>query len=136
MPRTTPYTTYPQSWETILGKRLEIPMNQRQYDWDDKDIRLFIEDIIEVFREDKYTYKMGTLILFNNDEKRKEIWDGQQRTLTIILLLTATSKMYPEIKEEVDHLLLINKKTYPLLAKQKKILDKYYKTEEQTLHLP
>jgi len=130
MPRIKPYTTNSQSWNAILDKPLEIPMNQRQYDWDDKDIKSFVEDIIEVFREDKYIEKMGTLILFNNDEGRKEIWDGQQRTLTIILLLTAISKMYPELKEKVENLLLIDENFDSLTDKQKKIRDKYYKIEE------
>ena len=57
-----------------------IPSYQRPYKWTAKNVNQLITDII-TFR-DKDHYRLGTLVLYNN-----EIVDGQQRIVTLTLLL-------------------------------------------------
>ena len=41
MGRAKPYDSSSKSWNDILGKPLNIPMNQREYSWTDKEIKQF-----------------------------------------------------------------------------------------------
>ena len=59
MPRDKPYTTNQESWNTILQKKLRIPMNQREYSWGKDEILKFLDDIFKIFEEDKYVEKNG-----------------------------------------------------------------------------
>ena len=45
-----------------------------------------VKDIITIFEDGKYFEKMGTIISLNNNDI-VEIYDGQQRIITIILIL-------------------------------------------------
>ena len=49
MSRLKPYTTNQESWNTILQKKLRIPMNQREYSWETTEIKRFLEDIFKIF---------------------------------------------------------------------------------------
>ena len=84
--RSKPYDSSSKSWNDILEKMLNIPMNQREYSWNDKEIHQFISDIIKIFEEGKYFEKMGSIINLTYNGTN-EIYDGQQRTITIILIL-------------------------------------------------
>ena len=85
MPRDKPHANQ-ESWNTILSKNLTIPMNQREYSWEKDEVLKFLEDIFKIFEEDKYVEKMGSIInLKYNGENN--IYDGQQRILTTILIL-------------------------------------------------
>lgn len=70
--------------------KLIIPPYQRPYKWTAKNVNQLINDIL-TFRNKKQ-YRLGTLVLHNG-----EIVDGQQRIITLILLL---KKMYSVIKDE------------------------------------
>ena len=67
-----------------------IPPYQRPYKWTAKNVNQLISDIL-AFRERKQ-YRLGTLVLHNN-----EIVDGQQRIITIALLIRV---MYNTLKDE------------------------------------
>jgi len=86
MQRIKPYSSNQETWNTILQKTLTIPMNQREYSWETKQITIFIDDIFKIFEENKYEYKMGSIINLNYNNKN-DIYDGQQRILTIIIIL-------------------------------------------------
>lgn len=66
---------------------ITIPMNQRHYCWTRTSIDDFIDDMDEILKSDK---KMcyGNVIQYKTDGD-KEIWDGQQRIITVILALLA-----------------------------------------------
>ena len=126
MSRKSPYITKDKTWDCILNMRLEIPMNQRQYEWDEKNIKIFINDLIEVYHENEYKEKMGTLIFFTNEDGVKEIWDGQQRTITIIILLSVISRIYEkDMKKKINSLLLIDEDDYE--EEQNRLIDEYSK---------
>jgi len=77
-------------WNNIDG--YEIPYNQRNYEWDEKNIEEFIQDLKEAYDDKKFlTY--GTFYMLkeyiNSSITRTTIWDGQQRVITSFLLFSA-----------------------------------------------
>ncbi len=73
------------------GAYYEIPLYQRAYAWEDKEIGQLIEDINDIKVDDKTAvqpnYYIGTLIVSKQDSEEKyEVVDGQQRLTTLYLL--------------------------------------------------
>jgi len=76
----------------ISNINLVIPDFQRPYKWKAKNVIQLWDDILEAKNANKETYRVGTLILFKDQEKGKEVHkivDGQQRIITFSLLLKA-----------------------------------------------
>ena len=107
MSRTKPYTTNQESWKTILQKNLRIPMNQREYSWEEKEITKFLDDIFKIYEESKYVEKMGSIINLNYNSNNY-IYDGQQRILTTILILNVIGYLSPKLKSKINELLTID----------------------------
>lgn len=73
--------------EEVLNKNnLHIPEYQRPYKWQDFHVLKLIDDI--QMQSDKLSYRLGTIVL-HQTEDGLEIVDGQQRIITILLLLHA-----------------------------------------------
>jgi len=122
--REKPYTTNQETWCTILQRLLQIPMNQREYSWTDKEIKRFLDDITHIFEEGKYVEKMGSII--NLKYKNENfIYDGQQRILTIMVILLCISLCEPKLKQKVKDLLTIDIELDTLISHQQKIKDDY-----------
>jgi uncharacterized protein with ParB-like and HNH nuclease domain len=69
---------------------LVIPNYQRPYKWTAKNVIQLLEDIVNAKNENKEVYRVGTLILHQDQNKSVyNIVDGQQRTITFSLLLKA-----------------------------------------------
>ncbi|EFY07500.1 DUF262 domain-containing protein [Succinatimonas hippei] len=67
-----------------------IPVYQRSYKWSEKEISQLLNDII--FFKSYQEYRLGTIVLYyNNSIDKFEIVDGQQRIISIVLLLKALS---------------------------------------------
>lgn len=90
--RTKPWTTNSQIWKNVLNDSLVIPMSQREYEWGDQQILEFLEDIYSIFDDGKDWGKMGSIIMYNEGDKRY-IYDGQQRTITILLILLCIGRI-------------------------------------------
>ena len=73
-------TTEIKNINSIPFDQLVIPPYQRPYKWNAKNINQLINDIITF--KDKDQYRLGTLVLHNN-----EIVDGQQRIVSLCLLI-------------------------------------------------
>lgn len=71
-----------------------IPEFQRPYAWNLEQINQFIEDIENVKQGTKKHY-FGTIV-FQPDNDRFEIIDGQQRLTTVLLMLTAIYRILLE----------------------------------------
>lgn len=69
----------------IDGVKLHIPDYQRPYKWLAANATQLLDDILEAAASNKETYRVGTLILHENNGKY-DIVDGQQRTITFALL--------------------------------------------------
>lgn len=74
--------------EKVLVDNLVIPNYQRPYRWTEDNVRLLLEDITQNWKEGKSSYRIGSVIL-NNDNSILNVVDGQQRLTTILLLLKA-----------------------------------------------
>lgn len=124
MSRIKPYTTNQVSWNTILQKHLRIPMNQREYSWEFEQIKKFLDDIFKIFDENKYVEKMGSIINLNYNNGN-DIYDGQQRILTTILILNIISCFSEKLKNKINDLLTIDTDLDSLSKDQEEIKEKY-----------
>ncbi len=69
----------------LLTKSLVIPDYQRNYCWEDKEITALWNSLKEVTKDKKY--HLGTIILQKLDENKYAVIDGQQRLVTLSLIL-------------------------------------------------
>lgn len=85
----------------IQTENLIIPYYQRPYKWYIKNVNQLIDDIL--LHREKSAYRIGTLILhLDKSEEVLNIVDGQQRTLTILLIHLALKKyVSKEIESEL-----------------------------------
>lgn len=72
--------------EYLKNKQLDIPYYQRPYKWTSKNVMQLIDDI-ERFKSDT-PYRIGTVVIHQEKDKNL-IVDGQQRTITFLLILKA-----------------------------------------------
>ncbi len=80
--------TRDKTGKPIENVRLCIPEYQRPYKWTARNAIQLLDDVIEAKNNNKEVYRVGTLIL-NEDNGQYNIVDGQQRTITFSLLLYA-----------------------------------------------
>ena len=82
---------------------LGIPEYQRPYKWTEKNVNNLIDDIIS--NKDKSEYRLGTLVLHQtkqeDDDYIFEIVDGQQRIVTLMLILRALSENYKKVGKQL-----------------------------------
>lgn len=90
--------------ELLLIKNLTIPEYQRAYKWTVKNVNQLIDDII--YFSHKNAYRLGTIVLHHEkNDKKLNIVDGQQRTITLFLLITAiknNKKLKGTIKDDLS----------------------------------
>ncbi|HRH54963.1 MAG TPA: DUF262 domain-containing protein [Chitinophagales bacterium] len=72
----------------FAGLKLHIPEYQRPYKWTKKNVSQLLEDIKRECQKDVSAYRLGTIV-FHKDNKTLDIVDGQQRTITLLLILKA-----------------------------------------------
>lgn len=77
------YSTSSKNYSDIS---LAIPEYQRSYKWNARNSIQLADDIIEAFQANREVYRVGTLILHQNNGVL-DIVDGQQRVITFSLLL-------------------------------------------------
>ena len=80
-------------------EKLRIPEYQRPYKWTEKNVNNLIDDIIS--NKNKSEYRLGTLVLHLFDQNL-DIVDGQQRIVTLMLILRALSENYKKVNELYD----------------------------------
>ncbi|WP_339918437.1 DUF262 domain-containing protein [Yeosuana marina] len=93
--------------ELLLTNGVSIPKYQRPYKWSFKNIHQLVDDIL-IFKT-KPAYRLGTVVYHHDDDGVLNIVDGQQRTLTLILIALAIEKN--------TTLYLDTKKVYPSIPK-------------------
>jgi len=76
--------------DLLTDSSLTIPQYQRPYKWTGKNINQLFSDIAT--HKDKSSYRLGTIV-FHQDGERKNIVDGQQRTITLLLSIRALIKL-------------------------------------------
>jgi len=72
--------------EDLPFERFVIPPYQRPYKWGVKNVNQLITDVLAFCEKGTNEYRLGTLVLHEQADKLN-IVDGQQRTITLILLI-------------------------------------------------
>lgn len=84
-----PIDVIDMSFDDIIRLPLTIPNYQGTYCWDESNVKRLLDDVFE-YVDDLYAtppYHVGTIILHSHDN-RYDIIDGQQRLVTLALLLS------------------------------------------------
>jgi len=76
--------------ELLADPSLTIPQYQRPYKWTGKNINQLFSDIAT--HKDKSSYRLGTIV-FHQEGDCKNIVDGQQRTITLLLAVRALIRL-------------------------------------------
>jgi hypothetical protein len=76
--------------ELLQIGNLQIPNYQRPYKWMEKNVNQLIDDIL--FHKEKSAYRLGTLVIHEDDKRSLNIVDGQQRTITLALIAYAITQ--------------------------------------------
>lgn len=79
----------------------KIPYTQRPYEWNNMQVRRLFNDIIAVY-ENKGTEHVLNFITIYKDDGYQNIYDGQQRTVTLILIVCAIINKFKEIAIKED----------------------------------
>lgn len=93
--------------QLLAAPNLAIPQYQRPYKWTSRHVGQLFSDI-GAFR-DKTSYRLGTVV-FHLDDRQKNIVDGQQRTITLMLAVHALIRLRRDrlerndLKEQLDEL--------------------------------
>ena len=75
---------------TILSQnRLAVPLNQREYSWEDEHVKELFEDFGHAIDGGRSTYFLGTIVLTRGEGDLPEVSDGQQRLATTTILIAA-----------------------------------------------
>jgi len=80
---------YSLTLKNVLQLPLSIPNYQRIYCWEEQHVKCLLDDVfnhLETYKKQEVPYRLGTIILHNHDGKY-DIIDGQQRLITLSLLL-------------------------------------------------
>lgn len=73
--------------ESIENLLFNIPIYQRLYAWEEAEIKQLLEDLHRQFEKDRNSsYYLGNLVLYENENKRYDVIDGQQRLTTLFLI--------------------------------------------------
>jgi len=68
--------------------RLQVPSNQREYAWTDREVTDLLQDYALAVNDDT-PYFLGTVVTIPREEGTLEVVDGQQRLATTAILLAA-----------------------------------------------
>ena len=74
--------------------RLRVPINQREYSWEDYHARALCSDFSDAIRNGKDSYFLGTVVLTSLENGALEVVDGQQRLATTTMLLAAIRDIF------------------------------------------
>ena len=99
--------------ELLQQPALNIPAYQRPYKWKQQHLHALLDDI--KLHSDKSAYRLGSVVFHshsenNNSNEQLDIVDGQQRTLTLVLLVKALlvvrfdKLVRQDVKDTLKHL--------------------------------
>jgi hypothetical protein len=81
--------------ELISRGRLIVPINQRAYAWEEKNVLELLQDLSTAIKDDdRADYFLGTVVLVGSEEEPPQIADGQQRIATTSIIMARIRDMY------------------------------------------
>jgi uncharacterized protein with ParB-like and HNH nuclease domain len=78
-----------------------IPKFQRDYAWDKENWDDLFEDILSLKNGEEEEHYMGYLVLKKIDEIRSEVIDGQQRLVTLSILILAINAVLSDLENDL-----------------------------------
>lgn len=93
----------------VSGRQFLIPRFQREYSWDKKNYKEFLEDMLSCLsiKDGKVVnsqYFLGTMLFIGDyaegTDKEIQVVDGQQRLTTITILFSALSDRFRQLGED------------------------------------
>jgi uncharacterized protein with ParB-like and HNH nuclease domain len=75
--------------QLLASDRLVVPLNQREYAWEDDQVEDLIHDFAEAMESDSGMHFLGFIVLTSGESEFPEITDGQQRLATTTMILAA-----------------------------------------------
>ena len=84
--------------ELFTMGRFAVPWHQRYYDWSTDEVLDLLRDVHEALDEDRTSYFLGSIMLVEDDD----FWhinDGQQRMITLSLLVAALCRRFAGQRE-------------------------------------
>ena len=79
-------------FELLSLDKISFPNYQRPYKWSVKNVSQLINDVITF--KDKPAYRLGTIVIHHDEKGALNVVDGQQRTITLLLIIKAIIKNY------------------------------------------
>jgi hypothetical protein len=111
---------FEKSYKDILRIPLAIPNYQRTYCWDESNVKCLLNDVSEhISIKSSVPYRLGTIILHHHND-RYDILDGQQRLVTLALLLAEIGVKTNLLKEK-----FVSKQSIEHVAYNKHIIHDY-----------
>ena len=111
---------YEMRYAEVVRRHLTIPNYQRIYCWEERHVKCLLDDVFEHIASAGDTpYRLGTLILHAHDG-HYDIIDGQQRLITLALLLSALGIKTSLLREK-----LTSKQSKAYVAYNKHLIQQY-----------
>ena len=111
---------YEKKYGDVLRLPLTIPNYQRIYCWEENNVKCLLDDVFEHISADgKTSYRLGTIILHSHDGKY-DVIDGQQRLVTLALLLSEIGVKTSLLNEK-----LTSQRSLEYVAYNKHIIHEY-----------
>ena len=79
-----------------------VPWHQRHYDWDKAHVTALLNDIEEARLEQRPCYFLGSIMLIDSGNDHWEINDGQQRMITVSLIIARLCRMAFDENEDAQ----------------------------------
>ncbi len=88
-----------KSMKTYLSESYYIPMNQRDYAWEEEQLEDFWLDLLSVKNNPNWQHFFGQVVVYidNKKNRKRYIIDGQQRTVTSMIFLRAIQYLAGEL---------------------------------------
>ena len=84
-------------WDLLMegAGRFIVPWHQRYYDWKEEQVGELLQDINEALEFNRQSYFVGSIMLIEGEDEW-EINDGQQRLITLSLMLAAFCRRFTQ----------------------------------------
>ena len=88
--------------DLFMKGRFAVPWHQRYYDWTEEQVGELLIDLKEAIDEGRASYFLGSIMLVDSDESDAEwqVNDGQQRLITLSLLVAALCRRFARRRTE------------------------------------
>ena len=88
--------------ELLTKGQFSVPWHQRYYDWTTEQVGELIIDLKESIEEGRSSYFLGSIMLVESEENVWQINDGQQRLITLSLLIASLCRRFATKRHKED----------------------------------